>query len=101
MYEFPLTGAQKTFLRGLGQQLEPVLKIGKAGLTPEFFRELQRQLDAHELIKLRFLGLERDERTARCAAIADQGRCVCVSAVGHTALFFRHQPDAARRRITL
>jgi RNA-binding protein len=101
MYDFPLTGAQKTFLRGLGQQLEPALKVGKAGLTPEFFRELQRHLDAHELLKLRFLGVEREERATLCADIADRGRCVCVGAVGHTALFFRQQPDPARRRIAL
>ncbi|HEV8072522.1 MAG TPA: YhbY family RNA-binding protein, partial [Opitutaceae bacterium] len=44
-----LTGAQKTFLRGLGQKLEPALKIGKGGLTPAFFVELQRYLRANEL----------------------------------------------------
>ena len=67
MYEFPLTGAQKTFLRGLGQTMEPSLKVGKAGLTPEFFRELQRHLNASELVKLRFLGADRDERAEMIA----------------------------------
>jgi len=101
MYEFPLTGAQKTYLRGLGQRLEPSLKVGKAGLTPEFFKELQRCLNAAELVKLRFLGADRDERATLCDQIADEGRCVCVGAVGHTALFYRQQPDAAKRQISL
>jgi RNA-binding protein len=101
MYDFPLTGAQKTYLRGLGQTLEPIVKVGKAGLTPEFFKELQRQLNAHELIKLRFVGVERDERAALTDRIADEGRCLCVGSVGHTALFYRHQSDPARRVITL
>ena len=101
MYEFPLSGAQKTFLRGLGQQLDPVLKLGKGGLTPAFFAELQKQLRAHELVKLRFLGAERDERAALCDQIADEGRCVCVGAVGHTALFYRQHPEPAERRIQL
>jgi RNA-binding protein len=101
MYDFPLTGAQKTQLRGLGQTLEPVIKAGKAGLTPEFFKELQRQLNQHELIKLRFVGIERDERATLIGQIADEGRCVCVGAVGHTALFYRQNPDAARRVISL
>lgn len=101
MYEFPLTGAQKTFLRGLGQRLQPALKLGKGGLTPAFFDELQRHLKAHELVKLRFLGVERDDRSALCDQIADEGRCVCVGAVGHTALFYRQQPDPAKRAITL
>lgn len=101
MYEFPLTGAQKTYLRSLGQRLEPSLKVGKSGITPEFFKELQRCLNASELVKLRFLGADRDERATLCEAVADQGRCVCVGAVGHTALFFRQQPDPSRRQIAL
>ncbi len=101
MYEFPLTGAQKAFLRGQGQTLEPALKLGKGGLTPAFFAELQKQLRAHELVKLRFLGTEREERTKLGAQIADEGRCLCIGAVGHTALFYRRNPDPAERRIDL
>jgi len=80
---------------------DPLLKVGKAGLTPEFFRELQRALDGEELVKLRFLGADRDERAALCEQIADQGRCVFVGAVGHVALFFRQNADPKRRRVTL
>jgi RNA-binding protein len=101
MYEFALTGAQKTFLRGLGQRLEPALKVGKGGLSPEFYKELQRVLMAEELVKLRFLGADRVERAALCESIADEGRCVCVGAVGHTALFYRQQPDPKRRKVQL
>jgi RNA-binding protein len=101
MYEFPLTGAQKSFLRGLGQQLEPALKVGKGGLTPAFFAELQKQLRANELVKLRFLGTERDDRATLCNQIADEGRCVCVGSVGHTALFYRRNPEPAERSIDL
>jgi RNA-binding protein len=101
MYDFPLTGAQKSFLRGLGQKLEPALKIGKGGLTPAFFGELQKQLRANELVKLRFLGAEREERAALCTQIADEGRCLCVGAVGHTALFYRRNPEPVERSIDL
>lgn len=99
MYDFPLTGAQRTHLRGLGQHLEPALKVGKAGLTSEFFLELQRLLNSDELVKLRFLGANRDQRATLCTQIADEGRCVFIGAVGHTALFFRRQPDVSKQRI--
>jgi len=101
MYEFPLTGAQKSHLRALGQTLEAGLKVGRGGLTPEFFAELQKLLRAHELVKLRFLGADRDERAELCAQIADQGRCVCVGAVGHTALFYRQHPEPEDRSVRL
>lgn len=101
MYDFPLTGAQRTYLRGLGQTLAPALKLGKGGLTPTFFAELQKQLRAHELVKLRFLGADREERATLCTQIADEGLCLCVGAVGHTALFYRQNPEPAARSITL
>ena len=101
MYDFPLTGAQKSRLRGLGQTLEPALKLGKGGLTPAFFVELNKYLRSHELVKLRFLGAERDERAALCTRIADEGRCVLVGAVGHTALFYRQHPEPDGRQIVL
>jgi RNA-binding protein len=101
MYEFPLTGAQRSHLRGVGQTLEAGLKVGREGLTPEFFAELQKLLRTHELVKLRFLGSDRDQRAALCDQVADEGRCVCVGAVGHTALFYRQHPDPKARRIAL
>ena len=70
-------------------------------LTPAFLQELQRLLRAHELVKLRFVGADREERATLATRIADEGRCVCVGAVGHTALFFRLHPDPAARRVQL
>lgn len=101
MYDFPLTGAQKTFLRGAGQTLDASVKVGKSGLTPEFFTELQKHLNARELIKVRFVAADRDERATLATQIADEGRCVFVSSVGATALFFRQNPDPAKRVVEL
>jgi RNA-binding protein len=91
-----LTGAQKTFLRGLGQKLEPALKVGKGGLTPAFFGELQRHLRASELVKLRFLGSDRDQQAAFCVVIAETSQCACIGAIGRTALFYLPKPAAPR-----
>ena len=101
MYELPLSGAQKSHLRGVGQTLEAGLKVGRSGLTPEFFAELQKLLRARELVKLRFLGTDREERATLHTQIADEGRCVFVGAVGHTALFYRQNPDPKARVVEL
>ena len=101
MYDFPLTGAQKSKLRGIGQTLEPALKLGKSGLTRDFFLELQRVLNTHELVKLRLLEKDREVRAELCERIADEGRCLCVGAVGGTALFFRRREDPEKQRVTI
>ncbi len=86
-------------MRGRGQQLEPALKLGREGLTPAVITELERLLRAHELVKVRFLNTDRDEKAAACDQVAAALRCECVGAVGHTALFYRANPEPAERRI--
>jgi RNA-binding protein len=89
MDDHSLTGAERARLRGLGQTLEPALKVGKGGLTPEFYVELGRLLASRELVKLRFVGADRPTRAKFIAQITDRSRCVLAGAVGHTALFYR------------
>lgn len=101
MENIPLTGAQKTALRGLGQTIDAALKVGKAGLTHTFQREFSRLLDARELVKLRFEGSDRHERAALIAKIETDCGAPCIGAVGHTALFFRQNPDPEKRVVTL
>jgi RNA-binding protein len=85
-----LTGAEKTKLRGRGQTLPDGAWLGKDGVTPAFLSELNRQIDAHELVKLRFTGgQDRRERAALCEQVEVAAACLCVGAVGHTALFWR------------
>lgn len=95
----PLTSAQRSHLRGLAQRLDPVLKIGREGLSEPVKRELERQLHLHELVKLRFVNADRDERAQLCDAIAAAVDATCVGAVGHTASFFRRNADPADYRI--
>ncbi len=95
MDDTSLTGAQRASLRGLGQTLEPALKVGKGGLTPEFYTELRRLFADRELVKLRFLGADRPTRAQLIAHITSHAGCVLAGAVGHTALFYRPKPTPA------
>ncbi|SDS07603.1 YhbY family RNA-binding protein [Opitutus sp. GAS368] len=97
MNELPLlTGAQKTQLRGLGQQLSDSLRIGRQGPTPALFTELNRQLDTRELVKVRFEVADRDERALLCEKMAADTPCLCVGSVGRTALFWRPGPEGSK-----
>jgi RNA-binding protein len=49
----PLNGKQRRHLRALAHHLAPVLRIGVGGLTPAVLAEMNRSLEAHELIKVR------------------------------------------------
>jgi len=91
-----LTGAEKTKLRGRGQTLPDGAWLGRDGVTPAFLTELNRQFATHDLVKLRFTGgQDRHERAALCDRVAHDAACLCVGAVGHTALFWRPRPEPA------
>ncbi len=101
MHDPTLTGAQRAFLRGLGQRLSPLLKLGREGGSPTVLAELDRLLQRDELVKVRFVNADRDERAALCERLAAELRADWVGAVGHTAVFFRQNADPARRQIAL
>lgn len=49
-----LTAKQKQYLRSLAHGLEPVVQVGSKGISDGVIGQIQEQLVAHELIKVRF-----------------------------------------------
>ena len=95
-----MTGAQRKHLRSLAHSLKPTVRIGKLGLTPEALAAVERALDSHELIKVRFLG-SRDDKKSHAADIERQLACQRVGMVGHVGIFYRQCLDPDRRRVRL
>jgi len=88
MQDIVLTGAQKSQLRGVGQTLEASFKIGKEGITPSGLVELRRQMASRELVKVRFLGADREARADLSQKVVESTGSILVGSVGHTALFY-------------
>jgi RNA-binding protein len=75
-------------LKSRAQLLKPVIKLGKAGATAEFLAELEKLLDLHSLVKLRFEGF-KDERKTLSKDLAEKTGAILVQQVGHTAVYYR------------
>ncbi len=75
-------------LKSRAQLLKPVIKLGKAGATSEFLAELNKLLDLHGLVKLRFEGF-KDERKTLSKELAEKTGSTLVQQVGHTAVYHR------------
>lgn len=97
-----LEGFQKKYLRGLAHKLKPVAFIGQKGITDAVNRSINEALDAHELIKLKFIEFkEKDQKTAIIRAIEEQTGCEMVGMIGHIAILYRQQRDPEKRIIEL
>ncbi|MDB6115016.1 MAG: RNA-binding protein [Lacunisphaera sp.] len=92
-----LTGAQRTKLRSLGQTMADTLLIGRDGASPAAIAQLDRELAARELVKVRFTGgQDRHARAALHETLSTATHSECVGAVGHTALFWRADAAGAK-----
>ncbi len=48
-----ITGKQRSYLRSLAHNIEPMVYIGKSGLTDNIIKELEVNLEARELVKVK------------------------------------------------
>ncbi|MCC7310941.1 MAG: YhbY family RNA-binding protein [Sulfuritalea sp.] len=92
-----LSPARRRALRAAAHPLKPVVSISQKGLTPSVLAEIDRCLKAHELIKLRLYGMERDAREALFAEICSALACAEVQHIGNLLVLWREHPkdDAA------
>ena len=92
-----LTQKQKKFLKGLAHHLDPVVQVGKEGLSHSVVRQASQQLDIHELIKVQVPA--GPERKADAAKLAVEPSADLVQIIGRMAVLFR--PDVDEPRIKL
>jgi putative YhbY family RNA-binding protein len=87
-----LTPAQRRGLKARAHHLQPVVMIGDGGLTDQVEREIDANLRAHELIKIRVLGDDRPAREALIAAICEATGAQPVQHLGKIIVVYRPRP---------
>ena len=92
----PLTGKQRRYLRGLGHHLDPVVQVGKGGVTDGIVAAVEQALHDHELIKIRRGSECPADRHEVADALAARAGAEVVQTLGQTVLLFRQrekEPD--------
>ena len=84
-----LTPAQRQFLKGLAHSRQPVVMIGNQGLTAAVLKEIERGLDAHELIKIKAASDEPDTRRAWLEEICTSTGAAPVQQIGKILVIYR------------
>ncbi|MBO7081731.1 MAG: ribosome assembly RNA-binding protein YhbY [Neisseriaceae bacterium] len=84
-----LTSQERQLLKQKAHHLNPVVMIGQNGLTPAVLHEIDTMLHAHELIKIRILGDDREERTQMATEITQALSAHLVSHIGKLLIVYR------------
>jgi RNA-binding protein len=87
-----LTGKQRRYLRGLGHSLQPVVQLGKDGVTDGVTAAVDRALEDHELIKIRIGQNALVERTSVADELAGETGSEVAQILGNTVLLYRRHP---------
>jgi RNA-binding protein len=88
-----MTGKQRRYLRGLGHHLEPVVQVGKEGITEGLVQATDAALLQHELIKIRLGDAAGDDRHSIGDALADAAGAELVQVLGRTLLLYRRREE--------
>lgn len=86
-----MTGFQRKYLRGLAHGLSPVVQVGQSGVTEAVIEQVEAQLLAHELIKVKMR--EPEDKKAMSAELASRSSSELCGLVGHTAILYRPHPE--------
>ena len=84
-----LTGKQKSFLRSMGQKLEPVVMMGKEGVTPTVVQAAQEAIKKRELIKVRVLQNCMEEPEDAITMLAERADVNLVQIIGRNGLLLK------------
>jgi RNA-binding protein len=88
-----LGGKQRRYLRALGHDLEPAVRLGGSGITDGVLATIEQSLAAHELIKVRLFEAAGAERKAAARELAERAGAALVQVLGRTVLLYRARDE--------
>ena len=96
-----LTSKERAYLRGLANTIDTIFQIGKGGICPNFYTQVDEALEKRELIKLCIL--ENSDVDAKEAAelLARGTGSQSVQVIGRKIVLYRQATEKENRKIIL
>ena len=89
----PVKGSGIRYLRGLGHHLDPVVQIGKEGITDALIAATNEALRAHELIKVKVGSESPIDRKDAGPELAEKTGATLAQVLGRTLLLYKRHPS--------
>ena len=94
------SSSRRRDLKALAHELDPLIQIGKQGVTDGVVKNIDAALRNHELIKIKFLE-HKEEKEELTRRVAEQTRSEKVDIIGNTAILYRQNLDPKKRKVKL
>lgn len=89
----------KKALKAQAHHLKPVILLGAKGLTEAVIAETDIALKAHELIKVKISGTEKEDRIIMADELALKVQAELVQLIGNTVILYRKNVETKPNRI--
>ncbi|HOV27157.1 MAG TPA: ribosome assembly RNA-binding protein YhbY [Pseudobacteroides sp.] len=84
-----LTGKQRSFLRALANDIEPIFQIGKGGLNDNMIVQFNEALEARELVKVSVLKNSLEDTRELCNEAARLTGADVVQVIGKKFVLYK------------
>ena len=84
-----MTSKQRAYLKSLAMKTEPILQLGKGGVTPENTASVEEALAARELIKIHVLQNCADDPRDLGQILAERTRAQVVQVIGKKIILYK------------
>ena len=88
-----MTTKERAYLKGLAQNITPILSLGKASLTPECAQAVAEALAARELIKVNVLKNCVDDPHTVAVTMAERTRSEVVQVIGRKIVLYKRNNE--------
>ena len=89
-----LSPAERKLLKARAHALKPVVTVGNERLSAPVLKEIETSLKAHDLIKIRVTGDDRDARLALLGEICNRTDASPVQHIGKILVVYRESQEA-------
>lgn len=92
-----MTSKQRAYLKGLAMTMDPILQLGKGGLTPENTAAVDEALAARELIKISVLQNCLEDPRQMAEVLAERTRSQIVQVIGKKIVLYREGKNEKKK----
>ena len=96
-----MTSKQRSYLMKLASGIDPIMQIGKSGVTPELTAAVDEALEARELIKLHILKNCFEDGREVAETLAERTRSQVVQVIGKKIVLYRESKNPKKKKIVI
>ncbi|HZH93493.1 MAG TPA: ribosome assembly RNA-binding protein YhbY [Tissierellaceae bacterium] len=88
-----LTGKQRSYLKSIAHNLDPIFQLGKNGLTENFVKQVDDALNAREIVKISVLKNSVLDPTDVAVELVQRLNAEFVQSIGRRFVIYRESKD--------